>query len=322
MSVSEQGQVTFDYSRLTPAERSAYQHDADGQAAIRAAVDKWQKHIDDRVKAVSEADTHVKDALEAAVVDSNRDALGKGADGTLTGFNNYAEGDLAKAKKHEPADIRTHTDAFTMTGPDAGFTVSGMKYGKEGSIKAYADLFHIAGHGEQTSGGVKLSGVEDIYGGARATGNLGITDKGFVGKSEVSAGVRFLQEGRAEYGPHTGYVRVEAFAGGEASAGSKLTKEEVTVGAKAFAGGKASGAAGVEGGGLGLGLMAEGWVGPGAEAWLGWKEDEKTGAWKIGGKGGLSPGLGGALGLEITVDPDKVKTAVGDVAHEIGGWFD
>ncbi|WP_285535553.1 hypothetical protein [Streptomyces lavendulae] len=322
MTVSEQGHVAFDYAKLTAAERSAYDHDPDGRSAIRTAVDMWQKHIDDRVKAVIEADVHVKDALEAAVVDSNRDALGKGADETLTGFNNYAEGDLAKAKKHEPADIKTHHDPVTVTGPDIGWSASGIKYGKEGSVKAYADLFHASGSGEVTFDGLKLSGVEEVYGGVRATGNLGATDKGVVAKGEMSAGLRFLQEARIEHGPQAAYGRLEAFAGGEVSGTGKLTQDEVTIGGKVFAGGKLTAAGGVESGGLGVGLTGEGWAGKGAEASFGWRRDEETGAWKVKGKGGLSPIFGGAVGLEITVDPGKIKKTAGEVAHEIGSWFD
>ncbi|MCJ1677645.1 hypothetical protein MTF65_09905 [Streptomyces sp. APSN-46.1] len=320
MTVSEVGHVAFDYSKLTAAERSAYHHDPDGQATIRTAVTKWQKHIDDRVKAVSEADTHIKDALQAAVIDSNRDALGKGADETLTGFNNYAEGDLAKAKKHEPADIKTKPDAWEVTGPGVGASASGPKYGKEASAKAYADLFHITAKGEEEYGRLKLSGIEDIYGGARATANAGISDKGIVGKAEASAGIRFLEEGRAEYGHVGGYGRVEAFGGAEAGVSAKATKEEVTVGAKAFAGGKISGGGGAEVAGIGVGLTGEGWAGPGAEASFGWRKED--GAWKISGKAGLSPGFGGAVGLEITIDPDKFGKAKDAVVDEIGSWFD
>ncbi|MFD0377092.1 hypothetical protein [Streptomyces sp. NPDC127112] len=324
MTVSGEGRVAFDHARLTPAERSAYQHDPDGQAGIRAAVDAWQKHIDDRVKAVSEADTHIKDALEAAVVDSNRDALGSGsgADETLAGFNHYAEGDLAKARKHEPADIKTHPDAFTVTGPDAGWTTSGLKYGKEGSFKAYADLFHVSGQGEDHFGGLKLSGVEDLYGGARATGNYGLTDKGVGSKGEASAGLRFLEEGRAEYGPHSGYARLEAFAGAEVSSTAQAGESEVAIGAKRFAGGKITAAGGVESGGLGVGLTAEGWLGKGTEWSLGWKKDEGTGAWKFGFGAGAAASYGGKLGLEITVDPGKITKTAADVAHGIGSWFD
>jgi hypothetical protein len=209
-----------------------------------------------------------------------------------------------------------------VTGPDIGWTASGIKYGKEGSVKAYADLFHASGSGEAAFGELKLSGVEDVYGGARATGNLGFTDKGFVAKSEASAGLRFLQEARIEDGPHAAYGRLEAFAGGEAGMTGKPTQEEVAVGAKAFGGGKVTAAGGVESGGLGVGLTGEGWAGKGAEASFGWQKDKKTGVWEIGGKAGLSPLFGGAVGLEITVDPGEIKKTVGAVAHEIGNWFD
>ncbi|MER5810258.1 hypothetical protein ABT143_19055 [Streptomyces sp. NPDC002033] len=335
MTVSEEGRVAFDYARLTPSERSAYHHDPDGQKAITEAVGKWQKHLDDRVSAVSELDAHVRAALSAAVVDSNRDAFGKGADETFTGFNAHPEGDLAKAPKTLPTDAGTpdKTDPATVTGPDAGFSISGTKYGKEGSVKAYADLFHATAKGSVTDGRWTLSGVDDMYAGARASANWGFTDQGVSGKAEASAGIRALTEGRVQYGQVGGYARVEGFAGGEASVSAKATKTEVGVGAKAFAGGKISGASGVEAGGIGVGVTGEGWAGAGAEASWGVRKDPDTGAWKIGGKAGIAPGLGGAVGLEITVDPHKVSEAAGDVADfvgdtagdvkdTVGGWFD
>ncbi|MDX3538988.1 hypothetical protein PV721_32570 [Streptomyces sp. MB09-01] len=316
MTVSEQGHVAFDYSKLTPAERSAYHHDPDGQETIRIAVGTWQKHIDDRVKAASEADQHVKDALTAAVVDSNRDAFGKGADETITGFNNYAEGDLAKFKKPDESEVETKPDSYgvSTTGPG--------QYGKEASVKAYADLFHVTAKGEENFGQTKLSGIADLYGGFRGTANVGITDKGFVAKAEASAGVRGLAEGRVEHGAQSVYGRAEGFAGVEGGLSAKATREELTVGAKAFAGAKGSITGGVESGGIGVGLTAEGWAGPGAEAWWGYKKDEETGVWKIGGKGGASPILGGAIGLEITVDPEKVVKTAGDVADAVGDTAD
>ncbi|MFD5931718.1 hypothetical protein [Streptomyces sp. NPDC060333] len=63
MTVSEQGIVAFDYAKLTPSERSTYQHDPDGKAAIQKGVTQWQQHVDDCVKAVSEAAQGVKIAL-------------------------------------------------------------------------------------------------------------------------------------------------------------------------------------------------------------------------------------------------------------------
>ncbi len=316
MTVSEQGRVAFDYSKLTPSERSAYHHDPDGQEAIRTAVGKWQKHIDDRVKAVSDADQHVKDALAAAVYDTNRDALGQGsgADDTLAGFNNYAEGDLAKAKKLDEVKIRTRTDGF-----DAGVSTTGPgQYGKEASVKAYVDLFHETAKGEGSLGSMKLSGIADIYQGARATANFGFSGQGLVAKAEASAGIRALAEGRVGGEYHSAYGRAEGFLGGEAGVSAKFTTEEVTVGAKAFAGAKGSLTGGVESGGIGVGVTAEGWAGPGAEAWWGYKRDEETGLLKLGGKAGLSPGLGGSIGLEVTVDPEKVVKTAGDVADAVG----
>ncbi|WP_030964926.1 hypothetical protein [Streptomyces sp. NRRL S-378] len=322
MSVSEQGRVAFDWSKLTPSERSAYHHDPDGQEAVRTAVGKWQKHIDDRVKAVTEADQHVKDALVAAVTDTNKDALGKGSglDETLTGFNNYAEGDLAKFKKPEAPPEKTGgpEGKLTVTGPDVGFTMSGVKYGKQGTVKAYADLFHVTAEGSMTKGDWALSGIADVYGGARGTANYGFTDEGIVAKAEGSVGVRALAEGRAENGRFGTYGRLEGFAGGELSGTAQATKEEVTLGAKAFAGTKASVAGGLEYAGIGIGGTAEGWNGPGAKAWAGLKHDEATGVWKLGADAGASLPRGGALGFEITVDPDKVKEAARAAADSVG----
>ncbi|WP_329106881.1 hypothetical protein [Streptomyces sp. NBC_01439] len=111
MTVSEQGTVAFDYAKLTPAERSAYHHDPDGQTTSRDAVNKWQQHINDRVKAVSEADHGVKIALGAVVVDSNKDAFGKGNDGTLNGFNADAQGDIEVYEARNAEDIATRINS-------------------------------------------------------------------------------------------------------------------------------------------------------------------------------------------------------------------
>ncbi|MFF4428498.1 hypothetical protein ACFYZ4_04920 [Streptomyces sp. NPDC001513] len=111
MTVSEQGDVAYDYTKLTAQERSAIHHDPDGETTIRNAVAKWQQHINDRVKAMSEADQGVKIALEAVVVDSNKDALGKGADETLDGFNAGAQGDIEVYEARNAEDIATRVNS-------------------------------------------------------------------------------------------------------------------------------------------------------------------------------------------------------------------
>ncbi|MEV0412550.1 hypothetical protein AB0I68_17525 [Streptomyces sp. NPDC050448] len=342
MTVSEQGHVAFDYAKLTAAERSAYHHDPDGQKSISDAVSKWQQHIDDRVKAVAELDQNVKAALGRAVTDSNKDYI-TGADQTLGGFNAGADGDLAAnvkaiedAKKADEAKAGTKTDgvegSVTATGPDAGTSVSGTKYGKEGGVKAYADLGHVTAKGSVTDGSMKLSGIADAYAGARATANYGFTDKGLTGKAEVSAGGRALAEGREEYGYAGVYERAEGFAGGEAAVSAGVGPEGLNAGAKAFAGAKGTVAGGGELAGIGAGGTAEGWAGAGAEAKVTFGKGE-DGKFHIGGKVGVALGLGGSVGAEFTVDPHKVGKAFGDAADAVGdaagsvkdtvsGWFD
>ncbi|MFI9065657.1 hypothetical protein ACIGQE_27980 [Streptomyces sp. NPDC053429] len=240
-------------------------------AGAARAITQWQQHIDDRVKAVGELDAGVKVALERASADSNKDAFGKGADESYSGFNAGAEGDLATAMKPDEANVGTKPDSKT------GVTVSGPKYGKEGSGKGYADLFHETAKGSLTEGDLKLSGIADIYGGGRATADYGFPDQGATAKAEASAGVRGLAEGRAEYGYVGQYGRVEGFAGAEVGVSAKATKEEVSVGAKGFAGAEGTVAGGAEAFGIGVGVNAEGWAGPGAEAWWGYKKDKETG---------------------------------------------
>ncbi|MGA5496984.1 DUF6571 family protein [Streptomyces cinereoruber] len=107
MHISAEGRVSFDWTKLTPAERSAYRHDPDGRKSVTDAVAKWQRHIDDRVKAVSDADEGVKIALDAVVVDSNKDAFGKGNDETFNGFNAGAEKDIEVYEAKHAEDIAT-----------------------------------------------------------------------------------------------------------------------------------------------------------------------------------------------------------------------
>ncbi|MFE1873022.1 DUF6571 family protein [Streptomyces sp. NPDC059496] len=111
MAVSEQGNVAYDYAKLTAQERSAIHHDPDGETSIRTAVATWQQHINDCVKAVSEADQGVKIALEAVVVDSNKDAFGKGNDETLDGFNAGAQGDIEVYEARNAEDIATRINS-------------------------------------------------------------------------------------------------------------------------------------------------------------------------------------------------------------------
>ncbi|MDI3417956.1 hypothetical protein [Streptomyces luteolus] len=325
MRVTDQGNVSYDYDRLDKSARVAVAHDPSYAESIRNAVGEWDKAIKQAVKAVGEADAALARGLKTVVADRNL------SDGTVMGFNSEAHGNFrryqaeekAHARERDKSEATTQTDGWdskgkaTATGPDAGASATGVEYGKQGMLKAYADLGHATAEGSLSSGDVKLSGIGDAYAGGRATASAGITEGGLSGTAEVSAGGRALAEARAESGHVGAYGRATGFAGAEAGVNAGVGPEGVKVGAEAIAGAKASVAGGVEAGGIGAGLTAEGWAGPGAEAGLKVaKEDD--GKFHVGAKVGLSPVLGGAAGFEFTVDPEKVSDTAGALAGAVG----
>ncbi|MEV7088258.1 hypothetical protein AB0O07_20615 [Streptomyces sp. NPDC093085] len=100
MKVSEYGTVSYDYAKLSDSERTAVRHDPD----TRTIEQSWAKHINDRVKAVDDADKGVKLALAAVVIDS----YGDKNDETLgTGFNAHAKGDIELYEAENQKEIAT-----------------------------------------------------------------------------------------------------------------------------------------------------------------------------------------------------------------------
>ncbi|MEU3184778.1 hypothetical protein ABZ707_11315 [Streptomyces sp. NPDC006923] len=88
MSVSEQGNVSFDWDRLTETERSAARHDPDYTMSVRNSEESWAEFIKTCVKAVDDADQDLKRDLEAVV----KDSAGDKNDATSgTGFNGAAD---------------------------------------------------------------------------------------------------------------------------------------------------------------------------------------------------------------------------------------
>ncbi|MER7520861.1 hypothetical protein [Streptomyces sp. NPDC126499] len=199
MTISEEGRVSFDYAKLTDSERRAYRNDPDGQRAISEAVATWQKHIDDRVKAVSDADEGVKIALEAVVIDSNKDIGGKGDD-QLNGFNAGAKGDIELYEAENAKDIATRINngekvsaadyaelnrSFRDNADDKKFSqtfIGGM--GADGTIKLANALNDRAHSGDQSQRGLYRDvnkGLADTLAGATAVPEF----KGSDGKKLV-----------------------------------------------------------------------------------------------------------------------------------------
>ncbi|WP_254711595.1 hypothetical protein [Streptomyces sp. TRM64462] len=105
MKVSEQGNVAYDYDRLSPSERSAMRHDPESAASVKASEESWADYIKACVQAVDDADKELKKDLEAVVQDAG---IG-GRDGTLGGFNGNAD-NVAKAD----TEARTSLNALKM----------------------------------------------------------------------------------------------------------------------------------------------------------------------------------------------------------------
>ncbi|MFJ6636091.1 hypothetical protein ACIQMR_32620 [Streptomyces sp. NPDC091376] len=324
--VDSAGKATFvGYDNLSTQERYVFQHDADHTrllADARVKAQGWTDEIAKAVKAVDAADQSVKRALSRATSDVSLDGIGIG------GFNTRAEGDLAKAGKPDPKPGKkdgwvSETDS-EASGPGVGTDASGPNIGKGklAEAEAHADLGRAKAEGTLTNGPVKLAGEAEAYAGAKASAAAGITNEGAQAEANAFAGGEASANGTADVGTVGVYSRAETMAGAEAGVNAQAGLDGVQLGAEAFAGAKASAGAGADIGGIGAGVTAEGWAGPGAEASLNASKDA-NGVWHFGPKVGLSPGLGGAVGFEFTVDPGKVVDTVGDAAGAVGdaaGW--
>ncbi|MET9362591.1 hypothetical protein ABZX93_16970 [Streptomyces sp. NPDC006632] len=112
MTVSATGYVTFDTSKLTQAEMSAYHHDPDYQQSSRQAAGGWQTRIDNAVRSICDAD----EGFEVALVQVVKDSVI--SDGTSNGFNGRAKGDIEEYEADEGRDIALRVDAGKATAHD------------------------------------------------------------------------------------------------------------------------------------------------------------------------------------------------------------
>ncbi|MFI2212361.1 hypothetical protein [Streptomyces sp. NPDC020141] len=115
MKVSEQGNVTYDYDRLSAQERGTAMNHPGHAQEIQTAVQSWQDHLKDRVKFVDDADKDLKKDLEAVV----KDAGGNKKDATAGGFNGdagkvAAADDQAKKVRTELASVIDMKDNETL----------------------------------------------------------------------------------------------------------------------------------------------------------------------------------------------------------------
>ena len=320
MAVSEQGLVSYDTTKLSEGERTALHHDPDYQQTVGKAVASWQAEINRLVKAVSDTDTEVENALTRVVIDSDL------SDGTLTGFNSQAHGDIKTYEDEARREAaRTKSDGWKSEGKTetsglgAGASAEGpdIASGKLGEAEAHADLGSASAEGSLTRGPWTLDGKADAYAGAKGSASGSITQNGAEGDASAFAGAEGSSEGSVNVGPLGVSAKAEATAGAEANVNTGGDKEGVHVGGNAFAGAKGGGEFGADLGGVSAGFSSEGWAGPGAEASLDLGKNNED-VWEFSTKVGLSPALGGEVGFDFSVDPDKVVHTAGDLADAVG----
>ncbi|MFE1784794.1 hypothetical protein ACFW9F_19980 [Streptomyces sp. NPDC059506] len=320
LHVGADGTVTprDDLSRNTAA-----RHDPDGQTAIR----EQQEACEAFVRRIERVLQRAADADETACWALRRDLGGSRSDFNPKVVTSLADADSTRAAeaKKKKKDDGTKDDGWVAegdsdaSGPGAKASASGpdTKSGKLGEAKANADLGRAEAEGKLTNGPMQLAGEAEAYAGAKASAAGGITNEGIKGEAGVFVGGQAEASGRADAGPVGVYGRAEAKAGAEAKASAGIGLDGLHAGAEAFAGAKAGIAGGADIGGIGVGATAEGWAGPGVGAEATFGKDQE-GKWRIGAKAGAAPGLGGAVGFEVTIDPGKVADTVSDAADAVG----
>lgn len=202
---------------------------------------------------------------------------------------------------------------LSATGPDAGFAAKLPEGGRLGEVRAFAELFKVTAKGADA----RFTGEANL--GAELSLSGSLTNEGLRAQLEAAAGLRVGGEFKDAVGPHglVGYgAKVDGFAGGKAGAGLSVGPNGFDANAEAFAGGRGGVKLSGDVGGVGVGLTAEGWVGPGAAAGVhaGVGDD---GVFRVGASAGASPLVGGKLGVELAVDTKKVVETAGHVRDAV-----
>ncbi|MFE0375386.1 putative T7SS-secreted protein [Streptomyces inhibens] len=162
--------------------------------------------------------------------------------------------------------------------------------------------------------GLKLLGAEGTVGASVTDGRLqaGASGKAYLAQASAEGGV--------EYGPAAVKGEASGFVGAEATVTTSVGKDGVHAGAEAFAGAKATASAHADVGGIGAGATAEGWAGAGAAAHA--DAGMKDGKFVIGADVGVGLGLGGKVGFQMEIDPQKVVDSVSDIGDKVGEGLD
>lgn len=199
----------------------------------------------------------------------------------------------------EPGDINARYDIVE------GDT---MLLGAEAEASGSTGNDAIGTQGEASAmAGVK--GEAEVY--ASATG--------LAAGTSIMAGVAASAKGSAYLGPLTAAGEVEAMAGAKAEVKGQVGLDGLSFQGEAFAGAKAEAKGSVDVGGVGVGGSAEAWAGVGVEANV--NANVTDGKLHLSGEFGAALGLGGSVGLDVTIDMNKVADTLSDAAGAVGDFF-
>lgn len=155
--------------------------------------------------------------------------------------------------------------------------------------------------------------------GANAGAKAEVGPLSLSGSAEAEA---YLAKGNAQgelpLGEHAKLTgKVEGIVGAQANAEGSIGPSGVKLGGEAFAGAKVEGTVGAEVAGLGAGVTGEAWAGIGAEAsgQFGFGDDGK---FHIGASVGAALGIGGKVGVDVSVDPAEVVSTFEDITESLG----
>ena len=187
-----------------------------------------------------------------------------------------------------------------------------------GSVSADAYVAKLEGETKGNYHGVDYDAKGDVKVlDVGADASASISNDGIKGSAGAHADlVNAHGEASATYGIATAKAEANGSVGADANVEAEIGNEGVHAGGEAFVGAKGDVSAGGDVGGVGGKVTAEGWVGAGAGADL--DVGMHDGEIKVGGYVGAGLGLGGKVGGEITIDPEKVLDTGKDIVGGIG----
>lgn len=201
-------------------------------------------------------------------------------------------------------------------------------FAKPGDINARYDIVEgdtmLLGAQAEASGStgndaIGTQGEASAMAGVKGEAEVYASATGLAAGTSIMAGVAASAQGSAYLGPLTAAGEVEAMAGAKAEVKGQIGLDGLSFQGEAFAGAKAEAKGSIDVGGVGVGGSAEAWAGVGVEANL--NANVSDGKLHLSGEFGAALGIGGSVGIDVTIDMNKVADTLSDAADAVGDFF-